>query len=112
MQLPTIPKPHSLGNTAQEVLENALKLDTAGYTLYFQTVFDGTYFIDAFSNKWVKQTWKGSVPLFNPTPQNFDSTMLGMIANGEVTIRVSSSGLNPHYNKKFHNANGRKIPLE
>lgn len=111
MQIPTIKPQPSLGTTADEVLANALKLDTAGYTLYFQTVFDGTHYLDPVSNQFKRQTWSGTIPVTEAMPATFEQKLLGMIANGEVTVRVSSPGLNPHFSKEYHRANGRMIPL-
>lgn len=103
----------TLGKTAREVIKEALNIDTGGYDLRFETVFDGHYIL-GHNNRFYRQTWVGSVPVIglHPESDSFDDWLEQRIAAGEVTIRVKSAGQNPFFNKEYHRATGKKIPLE
>lgn len=101
----------SLGNTAHEVLKNALAIETAGYLLKFRIVGEATYYFNPLTNKFNELWFNNNIPFSEPMEDNFDGWLLNQISKGYVDIWVESAGKNPHYSKEYHRARGTVIPM-
>jgi hypothetical protein len=102
----------SLGDTAADVLKNALDYKCAGFILKFDVVGDGCWYWDKGESRFRKLTWIGRIPVSDPVSVGFDGWLLNQIASGFVTIRVESPGQSPSYSLELHRATARKISLE
>jgi hypothetical protein len=97
-----------LGSTADEVLSEALKIDTRGWRLIFSIVGFGS--VELTDGEWWKTTWSGNVALL--TDKIADDFVLRQIANGCVGVFVQPPGKNPQVRWEYHRATAQKIPLE
>ena len=102
----------SLGNTAVEVLKNALNFNTAGFLLKFEVLGEGTWYYDIQNKAFKKLVWIDSIPTSEECSDLFDEWLLEQIRRGFVVISVTSYGKNPHYLKEIHRARGVTIPKE
>lgn len=94
----------SLGNTALEVYNAALKIETAGYQLRFESVFDGAFIYDYQQNVIRQEKFIGRVPVVGQIIN--DSFIIDLISCGEVGIFIKGPG----FSKEYHRARGIKIP--
>lgn len=99
----TIP---SLGNTALEVYNNALKINTAGFNLVFESVFDGKYLYNSLDNVIRKEEYIGRIPVMGKKVS--DEFIINLISRGEIGIFVIGNT----FRKEYHRATGKKIPKE
>lgn len=98
----------SLGNSANEVMLNALGYECAGFTLKFKVVGEGEWYFCNLLGEFVKVKWLGNVPVTERVERHtFDSWLLSQIRKGFVGIFVESTGRNPHYSKELHRATGK-----
>lgn len=95
-----------LGNTAVEILDKAFQIDTAGFELKFDTVFDGEYRVG--KGGYYGITWRGTIPVENGQRLS-DDDMANRLAKGEVSIYVVSPGKTPYFKREYHRATGRVI---
>lgn len=102
----------SLGQTAQEVLKNALNINTAGYLLKFKVIFEGDWQFNAQTGKFERTQWQGNIPTCSEETGAFDDWLLCQISKGYVGIFVESTGRKPFYSKEYHRSTARVIPME
>ena len=98
-----------LGNTANEVLKNALNYECAGYLLKFHIVFAGEWQYNRLTNKFEKIKY----PIIERTENDtFDDWLLNQISKGFVSIFVQSPGKTHFIQRKYIGARRNKYLYE
>lgn len=100
-----IPK---LGETAKQVLDSALRYDTAGYLLKFNVACEGEWQYSRAHNVFEKCGKVRGLPIIERVePASFEAWLLEQISKGYVTIYTGDS--RNHW--ELHRATARAIPM-
>jgi hypothetical protein len=99
----------SLGDTATEVLKNALNFDCAGYLLNFDVICEGHWQYNRGTNKFEKVKIIGNVPVIDRVEGDyFDEWLMYNLSMGYVTVYVQGS----NYYRELHRATAKRIPID